>query len=176
METPPLLASVKDLALLLRVPEQDARLALALRRASSRFIDAVGWPVVRQENDTLVLHGDGSRSLPLPARNVTAATATIDGEPATGLVLDKRLGVLTRAAGWPYGHANIVVTYTHGWPIEEMPEGIQDAVLEHASHLALTTGVATQEGTGTSSVTWAKEATVGVTQKWTEAEIGRAHV
>ena len=172
------LAAAKDLALLLGVPENDPRVELALRRASARFIGAVGWPVLRKVDDVLVVDGHGGRRLTLPAMNVTAAAVQIDGEPANvvtrattnqDVVLNPRLGILHRAAGWPAGPANILVTYTHGWASDEIPGDIQDAVLEQAGHIAFTLGLASQESASGLSITYSAAATGGVTQRWADA-------
>lgn len=161
------LANPADLALLVDLPEDDQRVALALRRASGRFIDAVGWPVLEEEA-TVTLTGDGGRTLWLPGRNVTAATATIDDKPVTGTKLDRRLGALRRASGWPDG-TDIEVTFTAGWEADKVPDGIQDAVLEHAAHIGTSLGLFSQESTGTSSASYSAAATTGATQKWVDA-------
>lgn len=170
------LATMTDLALLLRTPQDDPRAALALRRASDRFADDVGWPVAQTIDDQLLLSGHGGTRLSLPALNVTAAAVSIDGEPAInasttpdGIVLNPRLGILYRAAGWPVGFANIAITYTHGWPEGEIPGGISDAVLEQAVHNAASLGVFSQENRGSLSGSYSPGALGGTTQRWEEA-------
>jgi hypothetical protein len=165
----PTLATPEHLALLLGLPENDPRVTLALRRASDAFADAVGYPVHEVVDDQVLLRGDGSPELLLPARPVSQAsvaiadtTETADTAPGAALLLDTRLGVLTRRAGWPAG-APVLVTYTHGWA--EIPGGIVDVVLERAVHVAESLGV--YQSTGPFSITSA--AAGGVTQRWADS-------
>lgn len=163
------LAKAKDLALLLDLQEQDPRVALALRRASDAFAGAVHYPVSRVVDDEVLLRGDGSQELFLPGRPVESATVQLpDGEtvvasvaPGSDVVLDARLGVLTRPAGWPHGP--LLVTFTHGWPQDEIPGDIQDAVLEKAHQVAHTLGFIKSETTGPFNTQYE-----GVTQKWVD--------
>lgn len=150
------------------MPEQSPQLALALVRASARFIGAVGWPVVKHTTDIL-LSGEGGKILPLPAQNITAATAVIDGVGLVDARLNPRLGHLVRAAGWPCGYDNITVSYTAGWDETEIPGDIQDAVLEHAGHIVDNLGLMEQETTGPFTERYSSAAINGVTQKWSDA-------
>lgn len=166
------LAKPADLAILLDRSAGDADLLLALRRASDAFAGAVGHPVVQVVDDTIALRGRGSTELLLPARPVAAAAVALPGaggalevaseDPDAPLVLDRRLGILTRSAGWPAGL--MLVTYTHGYPDDAIPGDIQDVVLERAVHIAETLGV--YRTTGPFTVTDA--AAGGVTQRWSD--------
>jgi hypothetical protein len=93
---------------------------------------------------------------------IADTTETADTAPGAALLLDTRLGVLTRRAGWPAG-APVLVTYTHGWA--EIPGGIVDVVLERAVHVAESLGV--YQSTGPFSITSA--AAGGVTQRWADS-------
>lgn len=142
---------------------------LALRRASDAFAGAVHFPVLRTENDKVLLRCDGSRNLILPARPVEAASVQLDGgevevageSPGSPLLLDRRLGILSRAAGWPDRDV-VLVTYTHGYPEDKIPGDIQDAVLERASYVAETLGFVDSESKGPFSRSF------GVTQQWVD--------
>lgn len=167
----PTLASSTELAILLDLPAADASLLLALRRASDAFAGAVGHPVLQVVDDSVTLRARGAQELLLPARPVTAATVQLPGveapeiadeNPGAPLVLDRRLGILTRHAGWP--ESLVRVTYTHGYPPAEIPGDIQDVVLERAVHVAQSLGV--YRTTGPITVTDA--ASGGVTQRWSE--------
>lgn len=162
-----LLASPEKLGQLLQLSPEDEHLLLALERASSAFIGAVDWSVLQGPNEHL-LWGDGGQFLRLPARPVKAATARLgtddEADLLEGAVLDGRLGVLWRRAGWPDGEP-IHVSYIAGWEPPEVPGDIQDAVLERASHLAKSLGTVKQESTLGMSVTYADG---GVTQNWVD--------
>lgn len=168
------LATLTDLATLTGLPQSDPRLALALRRASGAFVDAVGWPVERTTDEVILLRGDGSRDLLLPARPVASASVVIDGvsevatdDPAGPLVLDGRLGVLTRRAGWPVGPVR--VTWTYGY--DTIPEGIVDVVLERAAHIAEDLGIYASISTGSLSETYAPGVTGGATERWSQTVV-----
>ena len=167
-EDPRLLASPSDLALLLHADAADPLLALALRRASSRFEDAIGYPVLTVTDDVVLLSGDGSRRLLLPARPVQGTpTVRVDGEPVTDFQVARFAARLERACGWPAGLDNVEVTYTHGW--DEVPGGIEDAVLEQAeATYNVMAGVASVTS-GREARTFLSQAAVGVTQRWAEA-------
>lgn len=113
------------------------------------------------------LNGDGTDTLHLPAAPFTTITVKVDGVTVTDYQPARRSGLLRRAAGWPDGLENIEVTFTHGYT--EIPGDIVDAVLEQAQTQALTIAAVQQQGMGPASVTYGKEATIGVTSKWSEA-------
>ena len=163
------LATLSDLATLTGLPETEPRLALALRRASGAFIDAVGWPVLLTANEVIVLRGDGSQDLILPARPVTSASVSLGGvvevasdDPADPLLLDGRLGILTRRGGWPDGPVKVTWTYGYDAP----PEGIVDVVLERAAHIAEDLGIYASISTGSLSETYAPGVVGGATERW----------
>lgn len=173
------LADPSDLAQLTGLAPDNADLLLALRRASDRFRDEVGHPVLLVEADTCYLSGRGGPALHLPARPISDVTVTIDGTevPASAYQVGRESGVLRHRTGaWPDGLDNIEVTYTHGYAT--VPPGIADAVLE-AAELAITMT------TGIESITTADESVKvanslvngGRTETWTKAvaryQVGR---
>lgn len=161
------LAKPSDLALLVGVPPENAKLLLALTRASDRFEGAVGYPVAKVDNDEVDLAGDGGQTLLLPALPVVGTpTVQIDGTAVTDFQVGRRFGVMRRAAGWPDGLDNIRVTYTHGY--DEIPGDIVDAVLEQAeSTYRVLVGVA-NVGSGSEQIGYFATVTTGVTQRWTD--------
>lgn len=166
---PPLLAEPEELATLTNLSATDANLALALKRASARFQGpgGVGYQLHYQENDTIHLDGTGSRVLLLPAVPIEHLTVAIDGKPVSDWALATRNGVLYRDGGiWPAGLENIEITYSHGY--RQIPGDIQDAVLEHATTLAMVYAHVQQESAGGTQVSYGAAATVGTTQKWVE--------
>lgn len=162
------LASGDDLATLLDVPVTDGKLLLALRRASDRFRGAVRHPVSLIVDDVVLLDGDGSQALILPAAPVIGTpTVKVADVLVTDFSVSSRHGVLRRKAGWSDDLGNIEVTYTHGY--ENIPGDIQDAVLEQAElQFQILAGV-TQMSLGSQSVAFGTKATVGVTQRWSDA-------
>jgi hypothetical protein len=115
----------------------------------------------------VLLSGDGSTLLLLPAAPVSDVSVKVDGAEVTDFSVSAKAGVLRRGAGWPDGLDNIEVTYSHGH--STIPGGIQDAVLEQAAILAKVPAGVQSESAGGQSVTWGLQATTGVTQKWSEA-------
>ncbi|MEV6226850.1 hypothetical protein AB0L88_03015 [Saccharopolyspora shandongensis] len=172
-ETTPL-ADPAILARLTGLPVDDPDLLDALTRASERFRGAVGHPVTAVERDDIVVDGDGSRSLLLPAVPVTAVhSVEVDGKPVTGYQWS-RTGALRSADCWPDRLGAVRIVYDHGYPSGEVPGDIADAVLEQAQMiLDQTPGVASMS-TGGVSVSYLR---VGVTEAWSKAverhQIGR---
>ncbi|UXE04746.1 head-to-tail adaptor [Arthrobacter phage Shambre1] len=188
MATPPLVKT-SDLAILTGKPSTDPRLALAAQRASDRFLGAIGYDPRAKAGDQVQLNGTGTSTLLLPAAPVTAINAvTVRGTAvwagsgpryrsgywaSTELLdgpdfeLDAAAGILRRNGVWPDGLGNVTVDYDHGF--EELPGDIADAVLEHATTLAMVLIHIQQESGGSTSATYGKEATVGTTQKWVDA-------
>lgn len=164
----PYLATPEDLAILTKLPAASPVLLLALNRASERFRAAVGHPVHQVTDDVVLLDGDGSNLLLLPAAPATQIRVKVDGAAVTDFVANQRAGILRRAARWPDGLGNIEVTYTHGYAV--IPGGIQDAVLEQAAVQAtVPAGVQSESSSGGMSITWGLHATAGVTQRWSDA-------
>jgi len=164
----PVLADANDLATLLDVVATDPKLLLALRRASDRFRGAVRHPVSLVANDVVLLDGNGTQSLNLPAAPVVGTpTVTIDGTAVTDFRTSAKNGILRRSSCWPDDLGNIQVTYTHGYA--EIPGDIADAVLEQAQlQYEVLAGVA-QMSLGSQSIGFGTQATVGTTQRWSDA-------
>lgn len=168
---PKYLAKLADLSTQTRLPVNDPELELALRRASNRFRDAVHHPVHRVENETIRLNGRGGQTLHLPARPVDVHTVEVGGVvlvEGTGYEVDADAGILRRLGNyWPDGLGRIKVTYSHGW--EEIPGGIEDAVLEHAATIAMVQAHLQQNSAGSTQESYGAAALIGTTQKWTDA-------
>jgi hypothetical protein len=173
----PPLADEDDLATKLGVPATDGKLQLALKRASDRFRGAVGHPVTQVEDDIIELDGNGSHSLLLPAAPIIGTpVVTVDGAAVTDFSVSRSRGMLRRrGCVWPDDLGNIEVTYTHGY--DQIPGDIEDAVLEQAElQFQILAGVA-QMSLGSESFAFGAQATVGTTQRWSDAvaryQIGR---
>jgi len=165
----PILASPEELAGRLHVAPTDESLMLALRRASGRFIDEAGHPIVRVQNDETWLSGDGSRSILLPAFPVSGVPVIeIDGTAVTDWEISRDRGILRRKHGvWPDGLDNIKIVWDHGFAA--IPAGIQDAVLEQAETQYHTIAAVASRGAGGESITFSAQASLGVTQRWADA-------
>lgn len=115
------------------------------------------------------LTGNGGRSLGLPAYGETVHSVVVNGTlvAADTYRLDKQTNSLVRRGGayWP-DHAEIQVDYDHGWV--DIPEDIQDAVLEHAATIGSILIHVQQESATSVSTTYGQTATVGTTQKWVD--------
>ena len=160
----------------LQLASDSAAVSDAIARASARFIDAIGYnPLAAELPEVASLDGNGISVLLLPGAPVRSVTLVeLDGAAITDWQLSRRLGMLHRRAGWPWGFGNIEVTYAYGWPAAELPEAIADAVLEQAEAIhRLRPGI--QSSTlGPQAVRFES----GVTQAWTEtvARYQRARV
>lgn len=164
------LASAADLATATGLAVDDPNLLLALKRASGRFRDNVEHPVSLVENETIRLDGDGSAYLLLPAfpvREISVSIGSLVLTEGIDYTVARRHGSVFKAGGWPHGLENITVTYSHG--LDPVPDGIVDAVLEHATTLALAYAHIQQETAGSTQVGYGAAAMVGRTQKWVDA-------
>lgn len=163
----PALADADDLATLCGVPATDAKLTLALRRASARFRGAVKRPISLTTDDQVWLDGDGTNTLLLPSAPIVGTpTVLVAGVAFTDFSVSPNNGVLRAKTCWPDDLGNIQVTYTHGW--SEVPEDIADAVLEQAELQYQVLAGISQMTLGPQSFTFGAQATVGVTQRWAE--------
>ena len=130
-------APLEDLADLIgttTVPPERAQLILDM--ATAAVINAAEVPIVQVVDDEAVLDGNGSDRILLPNWPVTAVTAvTVDGT-----VLDpdlwrwSRHGELRRPGGrWPSLPRAVTVTYTHGYPPDQIPAELAAVVLQVAA-------------------------------------------
>lgn len=170
-----LLASLADLAVLTRLPANNPRVELALRRASSRFEGSIEYSLGYVENDVFQLNGDGTRILQVPALPIIGAVSVQINNEADPVLSDdfeinRGTGQLSLVCDyWPAGLGNIEVTYSHGYEdSEDVPGDIQDAVLEHAVTICLTYAHIQQNSAGSAQESYIQAAMVGVTQKWVD--------
>lgn len=164
------LADPEELAVWLGVGADDSKLLVALRAASSRFRGAVRHPVTAVLGDTIILDGNGTESLLLPAAPVTAVSLVkLDGEElVAGTDYEWSAdGYLRRldCQVWPARLRCIEVTYSHGYSV--IPDDIAEVVIDQArSVYAILPGVQ-QKTVGAQSVTFGVQAAMGVTAQWT---------
>ncbi|MFE9935852.1 mobile element protein [Streptomyces hirsutus] len=166
------LADPAELAVRLGRPEDDPKLLSALRSATRRFRGQVGHRVHFVEDDVVMLDGNGRESILLPVWPTTAvAEVLLDGQALTegtdyswsqaGIL--RRLGCLR----WPDRLRCLQTTYSHGWP--EIPEDIQEVVLERAeAGFTIPVGVQSK-AVGGQSVTFGAQAASGATEAWMSA-------
>lgn len=168
------LADPAELAVQLGRSEDDPKLLAALRAASRRFRGQVGHRVNLVENDVVVLDGNGRESLLLPVWPTRSVAEVLldDQELTEGSDFAwSDAGILRRLGcrRWPDRLRCLQVTYTHGWPWDEMPEDIQEAVLERAeAGFTIPVGVQSK-AVGGQSVTFGAQAASGATEAWISA-------
>lgn len=170
--TAELLADPADLAALTGLPADNSRLVASLLSASRRFAGAVRHPVRLIESDTIVLDGNGTTTLLLPAAPVTAVTSVaVNGETlAPDTYAWSADGLLERADPWPRARRAVHVVYSHGY--DPIPGMVADAVLQ-AAHIALNTepGLSTVS-VGSMSLSFSTRfggAVAGATDTWAAA-------
>lgn len=173
MNSEPLLARVEDLETMTQEVETTAaERLLAIRRASGRFRGETENHVTLVEADVVLLDGNGTNKLLLPAAPVVGdVVVKVDGVDVSAEVrVSRKNGILRRIGDyWPCDYENVEVTYSHGYPEADIPADIQDAVLEHAATMLLTHAHLAQEGAGGVQATYGPSAMVGRTQKWSDA-------
>jgi hypothetical protein len=166
------LADPAELATWLGRDEDDPKLLAALRAASRRFRGAVGHLVTLVTDEVVTLDGNGRESLLLPVwPTVAVAGVLLDGQE----VVDgtdfawSDAGMLRRLGGerWPDRLRCVQVTYTHGWT--DVPEDIQEAVIDQARTIfTVRPGLQTMQ-TGGQTLTFGATAATGVTDQWARA-------
>ncbi|WP_239484394.1 mobile element protein [Streptomyces sp. CS081A] len=168
------LASPVELSEILGRPADDPKLLFALRAASRRFRGAVRHPVTLVEGDTVTLDGNGRESILLPVWPTTVVTSVhLDG----ALLADgtdyawSRDGILRRLGCrvWPDRLRCLTVVYSHGWPVDEVPEDIVEVVLDQARIMDTVKPGIQSKAVGGQSVTFGAAAAVGVTDHWAKA-------
>lgn len=161
------LADPSDLAVRLGAEENDPLVELSLRRASDRFRGAVEHPVSFVPDDTVVLDGNGSDTLMLPAAPVTAVTSvTVAGILVTDYSVSPRLGMLRRRYLWPYDFGNVSVVYSHGYT--DIPGDIQDAVIEQAEMQYYALAGVYSATLGPQIFNFGHAGNIGVSGRWSE--------
>ncbi|WP_394621297.1 hypothetical protein JNUCC0626_20030 [Lentzea sp. JNUCC 0626] len=175
MSTPALdelLADPAELAALTGLPADDSRLVAALVAASRRFAGAVRCPIRRVEQDEVVLDGNGTTSLLLPAAPVTAVhLVELDGVALDAASVQWSAdGLVERTTPWPRRRRCLRIVYSHGY--DPVPGMVSDAVTQ-AAHIALNSepGMSTL-AVGGMSVSWSTTfggAQAGATEAWSQA-------
>lgn len=151
----------------------DALIEETAERITEDFARICDVSFVPVTGATAILDGHGDPHLALPDARVTAITAveSWDGSAWVASGLTYRLmddGSLLGDARWPYGRANLRVTYDHGYA--EPPAAIKRAALILAVNQLVTTNsndratqVATEEGTYNLAVAgWRAQAYYGI--------------
>ncbi|WP_331445862.1 mobile element protein [Streptomyces xanthochromogenes] len=171
MTTPEFLAEPAELASWLGTAENDPKTLNALRAATRRFRGAVGHDVTLA-TDTVVLDGNGREALLLPVWPATeVASVDLDGEAlvdGTDYAWSEA-GILRRLCRrcWPDSLRCLTVTYSHGW--ETVPGEIQEAVIDQARSMFYVRPGVQSMTTGAQSVSYGAQASVGVTDQWSQA-------
>lgn len=104
---------------------------LALVAATNNLVAALGWDP-RQSQRTWTAEPD--RVVFLPARNVTAVASVITSDGFTvpagdyRWLADGRLFFTAPYRWWPY----VTISYTAGWPDEQLPQVLETVCLEEA--------------------------------------------
>ncbi len=169
----PNLADPERLARALGVPATNDRLLDVLAQASGRFRGDTKRTITRVDNDTITIDGTGTANLYLPNAPIHGAPEVeVQGTPMVygeDFTVSRAKAILRRSLGhWPDELDAIEVTYSHGYPDDEIPEDIQDVVLERAAMLF-------NVRAGVSSYTVGGEmlqfggASVGTTDAWRKA-------
>ena len=112
--------------------------------AEDIVISYLGFDPKQQEYTDVVASGSGSRRLYLPCRNITAVQALTVGTTAVDTALvtacDDHIRFVDHATKFPIGEDNIVVSFTAGWEIEQMPSVIVVSILRIATLMLSETG------------------------------------
>jgi hypothetical protein len=115
-----------------------------LSTAEDIVISYLGFDPKQQEYTDVVASGSGSRRLYLPCRNITAVQALTVGTTAVDTALvtacDDHIRFVDHATKFPIGEDNIVVSFTAGWEIEQMPSVIVVSILRIATLMLSETG------------------------------------
>lgn len=104
----------------------------------------LGFDPNQQEYTDVVASGSGSRRLYLRARNITSVRSltvgTVVVDPAVVKAYDDYISFIDHATKVPTGEDNIIVSYTAGWEIGQMPSVIVVSILRIATLMLSETG------------------------------------
>jgi hypothetical protein len=131
-----------------------ARADFALEAACDAVRQYLCQQVDEVADDVVVLQGSGTEWLLLPEQPVTdvASVDDADGDPVTDWELAN--GALRLLVGWR-PDVRYTVTYTHGWPVAEIPADIRMVTFRLARALyRLSEGEIRSESIGSYSVTY----------------------
>ena len=156
--------------------EETAAAPLLLELATAAIKGAAGQHIELVTDDEIVLDGSGTNVLLLPETPVVAVSSIeVEGE---ALVVDddftwNRHGILSRwpRATWGLTRAGVAVTYTHGYPPDEVPGELKLVCLSVAARaLENPTGVP-RESIGSYGVSYPQASfNTGTQLQLTEAE------
>lgn len=142
----------------------DLRAIRALEDASAFIRGYTGQDITVVQDDSAALDGTGRAGLILPQHPATAITSVtlLEWENTVTLVEPlsyrvDRSSILWRLDWcWPYGHANVVVVYTHGYdPVPGDIAGVcYDLAVVNYSSASGATGAVTSEQIGNYQVTY----------------------
>jgi hypothetical protein len=100
------------------VTDDDLITAIALDAGCQAVRSYIGQTINYVEDDVEELDGNGRLQIRLKERPIRDLTSVaVDGNLLTPEMFNLRDSVLRRTdrIAWPYGFANVVVTYSHGW-------------------------------------------------------------
>lgn len=156
---------------------EDEGAVIAVDAACDMVRTVAGQSFNEVTDDEITLDGSGTEALVLPQFPTSSVkTVEVSGEAVTDYVLDAGNGLLIRKVNteeeseeseesaswslykWPLGRQNITVTYTHGYPAEEIPRDVRMVALMVASRL-IAQGLAETETIGEVSVRYATKPT-----------------
>lgn len=173
----PLLADPADLAPKLDVASDDPELLSAIRRASNRFRGDVRWQVHHVTGDTAVLDGHGRAAVSLRTAHVTDVELVEErrGPEWVELVEGRDYdwshdGILERRGRrWPSRRRSVRAMFDHGYPEDDLPAGIAEAVLDAAEVVFnVERGLSSLQVGGISQSFGALEA-MGTSERWASA-------
>lgn len=120
-----------DLATLMQVAEASLDTALAsisISAAQATVRGYLGQQITLVSDDEVLLDGSGTVLLRLPERPVVSVLQVLeDSDAITDYVLRRSFLIRTDHRRWRWGHANIDVTYTHGWQSAALDSDISDS-------------------------------------------------
>ena len=104
----------------------------------------LGFDPKHQEYSDIVCSGTGSRRLYLRARNITSieklTVETTSVDPSLVAACEDHIRFVDHSTKFPVGEDNIVVSYTAGWEIGQMPSVIVVSILRIATLMLSETG------------------------------------
>ncbi|KFF31651.1 hypothetical protein [Bifidobacterium bombi] len=161
-----ILASADDLAVRIGAKADDKKLLLALRLASDRFVGQSHNPIVKVENEEIILDATGVRTIRLPVWPVLAVDRVLlDGAPVP--YEWSADGLLRFPAPLPDKWRALKVTYSHGY--DPIPGDVSDAVLEQAAAIYQVLPGLASYTTGAESRTYSLTMSVGTSAAWSSA-------
>lgn len=127
-----------------------------MQAAQAAVRHCCGWHIAPSVTETLTVDAYGGRTLALPSKHVTEITSIVigDNDVTSNAVWSQAGTVVLKLGFWPDLPGSIVVSLTHGWNIDEVPD-VAAIILAVAKRAKTNPGAISSQSVNGASVSFA---------------------